>query len=82
MQVTEVKDSFNLDNVVPFFQPIMDLNNNAVWSYECLARLLTLDQNSFLPKEFLFLVERQPVMLQPNILLKGSSVPLLRIRLW
>jgi EAL domain-containing protein (putative c-di-GMP-specific phosphodiesterase class I) len=59
MQVTEVKDSFNLDNVVPFFQPIMDLNNNAVWSYECLARLLTLDQNSFLPKEFLFLVERQ-----------------------
>jgi EAL domain-containing protein (putative c-di-GMP-specific phosphodiesterase class I) len=59
MQVTEVKDSFNLDNVVPFFQPIMDLKNNAVWSYECLARLLTLDQNSFVPKEFLFLVERQ-----------------------
>ena len=59
MQVTEVTDSFNLDNVVPFFQPIMDLKNNVVWSYECLARLLTFDQNSYLPTEFLFLVERQ-----------------------
>ena len=64
MQVTEVTDSFNLDNVVPFFQPIMDLNNNAVWSYECLARLLTLDQNSYLPTEFLFLVERQQSIAQ------------------
>lgn len=59
MQVTEVKESFSLDNVVPFFQPIMDLNNNAVWSYECLARLLTIEQNNYLPTEFLFLVGRQ-----------------------
>lgn len=59
MQVTEVTDSFSLDKVVPFFQPIMDLNNNVVWSYECLARLLTIEQNSYLPTEFLFLIERQ-----------------------
>jgi EAL domain-containing protein (putative c-di-GMP-specific phosphodiesterase class I) len=64
MQVTEVTDSFNLDQVVPFFQPIMDLKNNAVWSYECLARLLTLDQNTYLPTEFLFLVERQQSVAQ------------------
>jgi EAL domain-containing protein (putative c-di-GMP-specific phosphodiesterase class I) len=64
MQVTEVTNSFNLDNVVPFFQPIMDLKNNAVWSYECLARLLTLDQNTYLPTEFLFLVERQQSIAQ------------------
>ena len=64
MQVTEVKDSFNLDNVVPFFQPIMDLSNNAVWSYECLARLLNFDQNSYLPTEFLFLVGRQQSVAQ------------------
>lgn len=64
MQVTEVTKSFNLDNVVPFFQPIMDLKNNVVWSYECLARLLTLDQNSYLPTEFLFLVERQQSVAQ------------------
>jgi EAL domain-containing protein (putative c-di-GMP-specific phosphodiesterase class I) len=64
MQVTEVTDSFSLDNVVPFFQPIMDLSNNVVWSYECLARLLTLNQNSYLPTEFLFLVERQQSVAQ------------------
>jgi EAL domain-containing protein (putative c-di-GMP-specific phosphodiesterase class I) len=64
MQVTEINDSFNLDNVVPFFHPIMDLKNNAVWSYECLARLLTFDQNSYVPSEFLFLVKRQQSLTQ------------------
>jgi EAL domain-containing protein (putative c-di-GMP-specific phosphodiesterase class I) len=64
MQVTEVTKNFNLDNVVPFFQPIMDLKNDVVWSYECLARLLTLEQNSYLPTEFLFLVERQQSVAQ------------------
>jgi len=64
MQVTEVKDSFKLDNVVPYFQPIMDLNNNAVWSYECLARLLNLQQSRYLPTEFLFLVARQQSLAQ------------------
>jgi EAL domain-containing protein (putative c-di-GMP-specific phosphodiesterase class I) len=48
MQVTEVTDSFNLDNVMPFFQPIMDLKSNVVWRYECLALLLTFDQNIYL----------------------------------
>jgi EAL domain-containing protein (putative c-di-GMP-specific phosphodiesterase class I) len=64
MQVTEVTNNLNLDNVVPFFHPIMDLDNNAVWSYECLARLLTLDKNCYLPTEFLFLVERQQSLAQ------------------
>ena len=75
MQVTEVTESFNLNNVVPFFQPIMDLKNNSVWSYECLARLLTLDQNRFLPTEFLFLVERQQsVALLTQTLLSRSAI--------
>lgn len=75
MQVTEVKDSFELDNVVPFFQPIMDLSNNAVWSYECLARLLTLDHNRYLPTEFLFLVERQQsvALLTQTVLSRSAS---------
>lgn len=68
MQVTEVTENFNPNNIVPFFQPIMDLSNNAVWSYECFARLLTFDQSSYLPTEFLFLVERQ----QSNALLTKS----------
>lgn len=75
MQVTEVTKSFNLDTVVPYFQPIMDLKNNTVWSYECLARLLTLDQNSYLPTEFLFLVERQQsVALLTQTLLSRSAI--------
>ena len=59
MQITQVSDAFSLDNVVPYFQPIMDLRNNAVWRYECLARLVTLEQHAFLPSEFLSLVGRQ-----------------------
>ena len=59
MQVTEVTDSFSLESVVPFFQPIMDLHNNVVWSYECLARLVTRDDKVYVPSEFLFLIDRQ-----------------------
>ncbi|MCF2947454.1 EAL domain-containing protein [Paraglaciecola aquimarina] len=62
MQVTEVTESFSLDSVVPFFQPIMDLNHNAVWSYECLARLMTVEERACLPSEFLYLVERQDLV--------------------
>tara|TARA_B110000908_G_C10238611_1_gene444816 strand:- start:876 stop:1154 length:279 start_codon:yes stop_codon:yes gene_type:complete len=64
MQVTEVTDSFSLDNVVPFFQPIIDLKNDVVRSYKCLAQLLTLFQNRFLPRVFLFLVEKQQSVAQ------------------
>jgi EAL domain-containing protein (putative c-di-GMP-specific phosphodiesterase class I) len=66
---------FYLDNVVPYFQPIMDLKNNTVWSYECLPRLLTLDQNRYLPAEFLFLVERQQsvALLTQTVLSRSAS---------
>ncbi|MEP0176703.1 MAG: EAL domain-containing protein [Paraglaciecola sp.] len=64
MQITEVTDSFSLECVVPFFQPIMDLENNTVWSYECLARLVNLHDNTYLPSQFLFLVERQHTVAQ------------------
>lgn len=62
MQVTEVTDSFSIESVVPFFQPIMDLNQDRVWSYECLARLISFDQQAYLPSEFLFLVERHDLV--------------------
>ncbi|MEP0354256.1 EAL domain-containing protein [Paraglaciecola sp.] len=64
MQVTEVTDSFSLESVVPFFQPIIDLENNTVWSYECLARLVNLHDNTYLPSQFLFLVERHHTVAQ------------------
>lgn len=59
MRIKHVTESFSLDRVVPFFQPIMDIKHDAVWRYECLARLVTLDEQTFLPSDFLYLVERQ-----------------------
>lgn len=78
MQVTEVTENFNPNNIVPFFQPIMDLSNNAVWSYECLARLLTFDQSSYLPSEFLFLLERQQSNEQLTQTIFGQSASYFR----
>ncbi|GAA0854556.1 EAL domain-containing protein [Aliiglaciecola litoralis] len=59
MQIREVTEHFDLDRVVPFFQPIMDISHNSVWRFECLARLVTPCEQTFLPSEFLHLVERQ-----------------------
>lgn len=59
MHIQEVTEQFSLDRVVPYFQPIMDLQQDAVWRYECLARLVTPGEQTFLPSDFLHLVERQ-----------------------
>ena len=58
MPIKEITENFTLDRIVPFFQPIMDLEVGSVWRYECLARLLNENENTFLPNEFLYLVER------------------------
>ncbi|WP_100644368.1 EAL domain-containing protein [Alteromonas facilis] len=58
MPITEVTDSFSLERIVPFFQPIIDMQTNSVWRYECLARLINEQEHTFLPNEFLFIVER------------------------
>ncbi|MFT6899222.1 MAG: EAL domain-containing protein (putative c-di-GMP-specific phosphodiesterase class I) [Paraglaciecola sp.] len=59
MIISQINDSYDIQNVVPFFQPIMDLSNNHVWRYECLARLLTLGESPFIPTELLYLLDRQ-----------------------
>ena len=59
MPIREVSDNFTIDNIVPYFQPIIDLSTNRVWRYECLARLITSEDKTFLPSEFLYLVERE-----------------------
>lgn len=64
MHIQEVTEQFSLDRVVPYFQPIMDLEHNAVWRYECLARLVTPEEQTFLPSDFLHLVERQQSVAQ------------------
>lgn len=64
MHIQEVTEQFSLDRVVPYFQPIMDLQHNSVWRYECLARLVTPEEQTFLPSDFLHLVERQQSVAQ------------------
>ena len=58
MPIKEITEHFTLDRIVPFFQPIMDLQAGCVWRYECLARLISEQEDTFLPNEFLYLVER------------------------
>ena len=64
MHTQEVNEQFSLEQLVPFFQPIMDLNHDAVWCYECLARLVVPGQYAILPNEFLHLVEREQAIEQ------------------
>lgn len=55
----QVEVDFKMERVVPYFQPIMNLQSNRVWRYECLARLLGDKEHIFLPSDFLTIVERE-----------------------
>lgn len=59
MPIREISEAFTVDDIVPYFQPIMDLQSQGVWRYECLARLITQGDKTFLPSEFLYLLERE-----------------------
>ncbi len=59
MGLSRAEAEFKMERVVPYFQPIMNLNNNRVWRYECLARLLGEKEHIFLPSEFLTIVEEK-----------------------
>lgn len=58
MRVPDISTHLTIDNIVPYFQPIMDLSVSRVWRYECLARLITESEHTFLPNQFLNLLER------------------------
>ncbi|GAB2686689.1 EAL domain-containing protein [Aliiglaciecola sp. 3_MG-2023] len=64
MHIKEVTDNFSLDRIVPFFQPIMDISHETVWRFECLARLVTPDEQTFVPSEFLHIIEQQACISQ------------------
>ena len=59
MQPRTVVDSFSIEQIVPYFQPIYDLANHKVVRYECLTRLISKDDNIYLPCEFLYIVNRE-----------------------
>ncbi|WP_334015806.1 EAL domain-containing protein [Alteromonas sp. S167] len=59
MPIREISEEFSVNDIVPYFQPIIDLDSSGVWRYECLARLITQGDKTFLPSEFLYLIERE-----------------------
>ena len=40
MPIREISEDFSIDDIVPYFQPIVDLQSQGIWRYECLARLI------------------------------------------
>ena len=59
MPIREISEDFSIEDIVPYFQPIVDLSSHGVWRYECLARLITRSDRTFLPSEFLYLIDRE-----------------------
>lgn len=58
MQSKAVAHDFSVEQLVPYFQPIFDLNIHKVSRYECLSRLVTANDNIYYPNEFLNIVSR------------------------
>ena len=72
MHAKPVVDDFSIEQIVPYFQPIFDLRQHKVVSYECLARLISSDENIYLPADFLTIVQRS----QSNALLTQRIIEL------
>lgn len=58
MQPRAVREKFTIEQIVPYFQAIFDLNTFKVKRYECLSRLVTPNQHIYLPSEFLYIISR------------------------
>lgn len=59
MQIQPISQGFEMEQIVPFFQPVMDLECRSVLSYECLARQVTTCEQAFLPSEFIQIIEQE-----------------------
>ena len=60
-----IKNAISLDNIIPYFQPIFDLNTGNIAKYEALVRLVQEDGSVLSP--FAFLEASQKVKLYPQI---------------
>lgn len=58
MQIKQSIDTFTIEQIVPYFQPIYNLHNNHVLRFECLSRLINDEENIFLPSDFLHIIAR------------------------
>ncbi len=54
----DIKEALNEDRIVPFFQPILNLQNNQIEKYESLMRIQNIDNTHQSPAEFLDIAKR------------------------
>ena len=54
----EVREAFENNRVVPYFQPIIDTQSNTIIQYECLARMITSQGKVLIPDAFLDVIKR------------------------
>ena len=54
----EVREAFENNRIVPYFQPVYNYGNNTIIQYECLARMITCHGEILLPESFLNVVNR------------------------
>jgi diguanylate cyclase (GGDEF)-like protein len=56
--IQEIKDAIKEDRIVLFYQPIMDNDNNTIYKYETLIRLIDRDGSVIAPSEFLAIAKK------------------------
>ena len=54
----EVREAFDNNRIVPYFQPIVDTTTDKIVQYECLARMVTAQGEILKPDAFLNVVTR------------------------
>ncbi|MCQ8878194.1 GGDEF domain-containing protein [Pseudoalteromonas shioyasakiensis] len=54
----DVREAFENNRIVPYFQPVYDYSSNTITQYECLARMITAQGEILLPDAFINVVNR------------------------
>ena len=60
----EKQATIDFDKIIPFYQPIYNLNTHSVVRYECLARLISESEELVLPQKFIRCIQRSSMTAQ------------------
>ncbi len=80
LQIIKVVESALTDNrVIPYFQPIHDVNNGDLVSFEALARCCTMDNTVLPPGEFMTAIEQDVLLIDLGVAIIKQVVTQLRM---
>lgn len=54
----EVREAIGHEQIVPYFQPVVQISTGEIFQYECLARILRSDGSILTPSQFLSIINR------------------------